>query len=77
MWPESRNQNLDLDIFAYAATLNRSHMARLCPGAEPLYPDVLENYILTLRRWFNIEPQEGSEIVEGGLEDQGGTPAEA
>jgi len=51
--------------FSYAANLNRSHMVRLCPGAEPLYPAVLENGSVTLRRWFNIEPQEESEIVGG------------
>jgi len=47
--------------FAYAANLNRSHMARLCPGAKPLYAAVLEGYTLTARRWFNIEP--GSVLV--------------
>ncbi len=52
--------------FAYAANLNRSHMARLCPGAEPLYLAILENHTLTVRRWFNVEPAEGS-VVHGGV----------
>jgi len=51
--------------FSYAANLNRSHMAHLCPGAEPLFTAVLQDYALTVRRWFNIEPQEGSEVVGG------------
>ncbi len=51
--------------FSYAANLNRVHMARLCPGAEALFPAVLENYTLTVRRWFNIEPNAGSEILGG------------
>jgi len=52
--------------FAYAANLNRSHMARLCPGAEPLFPASLENYTLTVRRWFNVESKEGA-VVKGGV----------
>ena len=52
--------------FSYAANLNRSHMARLCPGAEPLYSAVLADYTLTVRRWFNVERGEGS-LVYGGV----------
>lgn len=52
--------------FSYAANLNRTHMARLCPGAEPLYPAVLEGCFLTVRRWFNVEPEEGG-MVYGGV----------
>ena len=52
--------------FSYAANLNRSHMARLCPGAEPLYPAVLKDHILTLRHWFNVERGEGG-MVQGGV----------
>jgi hypothetical protein len=52
--------------FSYAANLNRSHMARLCSGAEPLFPAVLEGYTLTVRRWFNLESKEGA-AVRGGV----------
>ncbi len=52
--------------FSYAANLNRAHMARLCPGAKPLYPAVIEGYELTVRRWFNVEPEEGGN-VQGGI----------
>ena len=51
--------------FSYAANLNRSHMARLCPGAELLYPAVLEGYLLTVRRWFNVEVNEGGAVYGG------------
>lgn len=52
--------------FSYGANLNRIHMARLCPGAELLYPAVLEGYTLTVRRWFNVGRMEGS-VVFGGV----------
>jgi gamma-glutamylcyclotransferase (GGCT)/AIG2-like uncharacterized protein YtfP len=52
--------------FAYAANLNHSHMSSLCPGAEALFSAVLENYTLTVRQWFNIEPKKGAN-VQGGV----------
>ena len=51
--------------FSYAANLNRSHMAWLCPGAEPLFPAILEGYALIARGWFNVELQEGGEVWGG------------
>lgn len=52
--------------FSYAANLNHSHMKKLCPVAEPLYPAVLPGYTLTVRQWFNVEPDK-SGTVHGGV----------
>lgn len=52
--------------FSYAANLNHLHMAHLCPEAQPLFPAVLENYIMSVRQWFNIEPEDGA-VVYGGV----------